>query len=772
MKKIDHLFKAEAASPLETAMLYDGRVGFVIPEYQRQYDWEEENIQRLYHDTLNGFQRLAASPNANAFTFLGTLILVEEKSKEPGFRGESVAIVDGQQRLTTLTLFACALTEALRRQFRQTEFPSGIKTRTKEWLCEEVKERLFCLYACAVGLQQVTPRKTFPFPRIVRKEDSRGRSILDSEYRSPIGRFLNGFATYFDSEKEAFLPPALGGGTDAAKLASNFRLVRELVIGLNEPDWYEDTECEQFDIEWTRRGHCRRLFERLTDFVRADNERDQAIDSIVKHEEMHDLVRTLLFSAYFCNCIVLTRVTTEDESTAFDIFDALNTTGQPLTALETLKPRVINFEETKKGYGGSDSETAFETINQYVDQRFSETVKKQLETKDLIVNFALYLEGRKLSKDLAAQRNFLRRSFDSAARASEESARKYTQSLAELSQFRRYYWERGGIEELGRFHRSEKVDEVQVLASLISGMKTSLALPILARYWTPDLKHEGEEHFIVALRAVVAFLILRRAATGGTAGIDSDFRAIMAPSQGRGASRKFSLCAGAELRKPALSTENLKRALKSLLEYKLKLLTRDSWVRKVTANPLYEQSRELARFMILAAANQATPSKDLPGTWTRADFKPSPNTNDFLNYKTWQGRHYATVEHIAPSVMPKHGWNKGLYNDNILRHSLGNLILLPAKENSVIGSSSWEKKKKFYEALTETSASEQKKKIEEATAAGIRMSQSTIELLESGVRLSLLDPLRDVESWNSNIVLRRGKNIAELCWDVVCKWLN
>ena len=574
------------------------------------------------------------------------------------------------------------------------------------------------------------------------------------------------------SDNVEFLPPTLGSGTDAKKLAGNFQLVRDLVMGLNDSDWYEDTECEQFDVKWATRRHCRKLFERLRDFIPAEDERNQAIDSIVKHEEIHDLLRTLLFSAYFCNCIVLTRVTTEDESTAFDIFDALNTTGQPLTALETLKPRVINFEEKRKGYSGSDSQTAFEGISQHVDQRFSETTKKQTETKDLVVTFALYLEGRKLPRDLAAQRNFLRRSYDGAARISKESARQYIRSLAQVAEFRRYYWDKNGIGELARFHRNKTVDEVQLLMSLISGMKTSLALPILSRYWRPDLKYEGERDFIAVLRAVVAFVVLRRAATGGTAGIDSDLRAVTAPRTGRGASRKFELCAGVGLRNAVLTNEDLKSALKNLLKHKLKRLTKETWVLQAAGNPLYEQSRELARFMILAAAHQAVRSKSMPGTWTKSGIKASPNTNDFLNYKTWRGEYYATVEHVAPSEVPKYGWSKELYADNVLRHSLGNLILLPAKENSAIGNSSWAKKKKFYQALTAISESDQKKRIDEAAAAGIQLSKSTVRILKSGVRLSLLDPLCDVDVWNSNVVSLRGKNIAALCWDLVWEWLN
>jgi hypothetical protein len=555
MKKVKDLFEALASSLLETAMLEDGRVGFVIPEYQRQYDWSETNISRLYYDTLNGFLRLSQSSDANAYTFLGTVILVREKTKEEEFSGVSLAVVDGQQRLTTLNLFVCALTELLRRLINETEFPASLESGVKKWLEDETTQRLYALYECSVGSQRVTPTSTFPFPRIVRRGDTRARSKSDSDYRSPVGRFFEGFADYFDSEKIEYVPPALGKGTDAEKLAQNYQFIRSLVGSLNEPEWYEDTECEQFDVSWVRYAQCRNLFERLTDFIKDEGERNKAIEDVIRHEELHPLVRTLLFASYFCNCVVLTRVSTDDEAAAFDIFDALNTTGEPLTALETLKPRVINFENGKGGYAGSISESAFSTISENIEQRFSDTKKKQDQTKDLIVTFALYLEGKKLSKDLAAQRNFLRQSYDGATRNSPDAARSLVDSLATTTLFRRYYWEPDGIEELSRFHGPSTVDEVQLLASLISDMNTSLALPILSRYWHPNIKQVGDAVFVEALRAVVAFLVLRRAATGGTAGIDSDFRAIMAPSAGRGASRKFGLCSGIDHANQLLSLE-------------------------------------------------------------------------------------------------------------------------------------------------------------------------------------------------------------------------
>ncbi len=771
MKKVEDLFKAQASSPSEIAMLYDGRIGFTIPEYQRQYDWSKENITRLYCDTLNGFQRLSTATDANAFTFLGTVILVEEENKEEDFSGESIAVVDGQQRLTTLTLFACALCEPLRESLSRM-VASNIEKKVAKWLYKEAQDRLFALYRCAIGSQNVSPTRTFPFPRIVRHGDTRAKSKTNSYYASPIGKFLEGFAEYFDSEETEYVPPALGRGTDADKLARNFQTIRAMINDLNNGEWYKDTECERFDIEWVRRSQFRNLFERLTDFIKEEGERNRTIEYLIEQAALHDLVRILMFSAYFCNCVVLTRVTTDDESAAFDIFDALNTTGEPLTALETLKPRVINFEKRKTGYQGSASEIAFETIHENIDERFSETSRKQAETKDLIVTFALYIEGKKLAKDLAAQRNFLRKSYDDAAKKSAESARQFIHALADTARFRRFYWESKGIEELARFHSTESVDTVQLLASFISDMNTSLALPILSRYWSPHLKQSGEAQFFQALKAVAAFLVIRRAATGGTAGIDGDFRSIMAPKKGLGATRKFGLCAGVEHQNDLLPPDALKKAMQTLLKHKLKTLDKESWVQKVVANPLGQQSKKLVRFMILSAAHQALPSTDDPGTWSKSGVKASVHDRNFLDYRTWSGDLYATVEHVAPETEPKRGWSRDLYKDNILRHSLGNLILLPAKENASIGSDSWAKKKKFYLAITETSVGEQSKRISEAKAAGISFSKGTEKMLQDGSRLSLLDPVRDVDEWNREIVLRRSNNIAELCWDIVWPWLN
>jgi hypothetical protein len=770
MKKIKDLFEAEASSPTETAMLYNGAVGFRIPDYQREYDWSEDNIKRLIYDCLNGFHRLATSPNADAFTFLGTLILVEEKTKEEDFAGTSVAIVDGQQRLTTLTLLACALYESLHRgiaKLGDAELDEGVR----RWLESEVEDRLAELLECAVGLQKIKGRKTFPYPRIVRSMDERGRSAQTSEYRSPLGKFLESFGDFASEEADEFVPPKLGQKPDAIKLGANFKLIRELVAKINDADWYEDTECEQVSLDWIVRSGYKGLFDRLDDFYHDDGERNRALDALIKNPKAHDIVRSLLFAAYFSRCVVLTRVTTSDESAAFDIFDALNTTGEPLTALETLKPRVIAYENAQGGYSGSASDTAFMRLREHIDDQFEETSKKQSETKDLVVSFALYIEGSKQPEHLAAQRNFLRTRYDKAT-VSRQNAQRFVEALADLAEFRRYYWTPSGIEELGHFHPLSDVGQVQLLMSFVRDMKTKLALPILARYWNPDLKNAGSADFLAALKAVTAFLVLRRAASGGTGGIDSDFRGVMAPSTGPGSSKKFGLSAGVDAAAPPLPIDDLKKAFRKLLSAsKQKVTDKDKWVGQVIDNPLYQQSRELVRFILLAAAHQALPDAANPGCWKKEGVKLNAQ-NSFLNYETWQGELYESVEHVAPESEQKTGWDEDIYKNTILRHSLGNLVLLPKKENGAIGNNAWTQKRIFYRALTEPTAEKQHERVEEAAASGVRFSNYTKELLQSGQRLPLLDPLRDVEKWDRSIIEARGRNTASLAWDYFWPWLN
>lgn len=772
MKRVDELFEAVASTPLELALLHNDAMGFLIPEYQREYDWSTTNINRLYNDILNGFCRVPFSNDASVYTFLGSIILVRQGSAEKEFTGVSLEVIDGQQRLTTLTFIACAICELLRKYQFNTDF-STTKRQTKEWLHDEIQHWLASMHTCAVGSQRVGPRKTYPFSRIIRDGDIRGTDYHNAEYQSSIGRLLYGFSIYFESEELAFELPELGDTEADKKIESNYKEIRRILGRINDIEWYEDTECEIFDINWISRAQCPQLFHRLGSHFPSEDKQNQTLSELQHREEIHDITRLIMFASYFCNCITLTRVITEDESSAFDIFDALNTTGQPLTALETLKPRIIRYEREHGEFSGSSSDIAFDEVVNNIDVICGNrgTSKKQSETKELVVSFALYLCGEKISKDLAQQRLFLRNKFKIASESSKDSRQSvdnFLDSLRVMSKFRRYYWTTSELDKVNLFHGQDTVDDVKLLSKFIIDIGSSLTLPVLSRYWSTNLATHGDGDFLTVLRSLVAFIVLWRGAMGGTSGIDSEFRKIMSESD-KGYS--IGLCKGIGGNNVLIKPHALQEKLREMLTRKIDDLEKNSWVNKVCANPLYQHSRVLVRFMILAAAHKAIPSVKEPGLLARGEHIPSEEQGNLLSYKTWMHERYSTVEHIAPQAN-NGNWLGELYKDEILRHSIGNLVLLPPSENSAIGLSDWDNKHLIYLALSESNPSVVKDRIEQAESVGFTFTKSIRSSLEKGSRLSLLDSLRDVGKWNEDIVIRRGQNISGLCWDVIRPWLG
>ena len=73
----------------------------------------------------------------------------------------------------------------------------------------------------------------------------------------------------------------------------------------------------------------------------------------------------MIFARYLNQNVAITVITAKNEDGAFDMFEALNTTGQPLTAFETFKPKVIEREELEK-YKESKSYPQMEKIEKYL----------------------------------------------------------------------------------------------------------------------------------------------------------------------------------------------------------------------------------------------------------------------------------------------------------------------------------------------------------------------------------------------------------------------
>ena len=687
MQKISELFDASAFDLSQLVGLENGSIGFRIPEYQRPYDWSESNIHRLMTDMFSGFERLSRTTNASAFTFLGTLIIVKDQKQEPRFRGKSFSIVDGQQRLTTLTLIACAMIERLR--FLKQNLPH-LPPHVAEWLDIEAEYISNDLANCVTGEQKVRAMVRHPFPRIVRVEDVRGESTREETLRSAIARFLTAFGKFIDSMETEFVMPYLGDTREAEKITKNFGMIKNYCKFLNDEHWHAENDCQFLSAKRFQFGGCKQLWEKTHDVLESDG--SSAISSIEKEPEAHGFFRTLMLASYFCNCVAVTTVITSDETAAFDIFDALNTTGEPLTALQTLKPQVIvaENESSDRKYVGSECEMAFNEIDKIMEKDYPETKQKQDETKDLIITFALYLEGRKISRELSSQRSELRQSFRNS-QSETDGPSKFMKALAGVVRYRSDYWVPGNNGRINSYHADPKeADQVKLLSGFISAMKTSLTLPILSRYWIDGKERANFDDYVGALRAVGAYLALRRAATGGTDGIDTSFRNVMEAGL---AGNKLGLCAGSTHENTILSLAELKKGLREKLNSsKVKFNTKEEWIEHVVDVPIYSHARPLARFLLFAATHDTATDPAAPGLLTRQGIVPSDD-RPYLTFDQWQSERYLTVEHVAPNSDKPEGWDKNIYTNARHRNTIGNLVLLPTEENSSIGNTTWSKKK-------------------------------------------------------------------------------
>ncbi len=94
------------ARSIEFLQLFNGQVQYVVPRWQRRYRWGQSDIERLVDDLLT-----VASQTSENMHYGGTLLTFTE----PGPAGvvKCIRVVDGQQRLTTVSILLACIAKKL-----------------------------------------------------------------------------------------------------------------------------------------------------------------------------------------------------------------------------------------------------------------------------------------------------------------------------------------------------------------------------------------------------------------------------------------------------------------------------------------------------------------------------------------------------------------------------------------------------------------------------------------------------------------------------------
>lgn len=82
---------------------------YIVPDYQREYVWEQTHIEQLFSDLMDAF-----SADRKKDYFLGTIVTYS--------MGNHFELIDGQQRVTTFFILLCAL----RKLYKENNEPSAV----------------------------------------------------------------------------------------------------------------------------------------------------------------------------------------------------------------------------------------------------------------------------------------------------------------------------------------------------------------------------------------------------------------------------------------------------------------------------------------------------------------------------------------------------------------------------------------------------------------------------------------------------------------------
>ncbi len=80
---------------------------FSVPDFQREYVWEQEHVEKLLEDVLDEFYDEDSRQLQGPEYFLGSVVTCRD---DDGI----FQLIDGQQRMTTIYLVLCAAHDAIR----------------------------------------------------------------------------------------------------------------------------------------------------------------------------------------------------------------------------------------------------------------------------------------------------------------------------------------------------------------------------------------------------------------------------------------------------------------------------------------------------------------------------------------------------------------------------------------------------------------------------------------------------------------------------------
>ena len=105
--------------PVSSLLNGDNNLVYHIPRYQREYSWGRSHWENLFDDLLD---------NDTGY-FLGSIICINQS--DDSLSNQILELVDGQQRMTTLSLFLAASARSM--IFTSASFSAAFESASAFW---------------------------------------------------------------------------------------------------------------------------------------------------------------------------------------------------------------------------------------------------------------------------------------------------------------------------------------------------------------------------------------------------------------------------------------------------------------------------------------------------------------------------------------------------------------------------------------------------------------------------------------------------------------
>ena len=741
-----------------------------VPSYQRSFTWGDQDVDRFFESVAMGMRRIVEGHNGAVF--LGTVIALSSRDRDllaPDIDGalpsEICHVIDGQQRLTLLVATSVVLHDFIRYENLAQNNP---------WLGEQCEVRLRELSSM---FEAVPFNNGVRYPRMIRwGEDAWSED--GQQYRSPLSALCSGYGEFSrqDNAGGAYsrsFPPAVDNDVSRKAHAAFVRAerrVRNAVRKISEgnsqfpfPDVSELSGNESI----------------LREFFPKDS-RDSPMDTNFADAAVAKVARVAALANHILRNVQFVTLVTDNEEQALEIFQSLNTTGDPLTAVETFKPEVVRAEGLKKYDQPGSSKEHLDGV----EGLWMNVVKPENRHKlasDLVISFALAESGKRLSANFGVQREYLRNSY----RVLEEISGKrlFTRHLMYASEIARLWDKKKDVPLYGAplaDNNARAWEEACFCLDFLRDARHTIAQALITRFHeaasNPSRGGETLELFAVIKATAAFFALWRGCSKSRTAtGIDDRHRDLM----GQGIMMEADAAESDILpfaRRPPLnrrvpaggpiSADEVKRAFRHFLRKGESdgrgAGTKEEWVNHSVGVPLGANAKQVARFLLLTAAHDAVP-KGSDGMLKAGKSGVRP----LIRCGAWGDKDYKTVEHIVPRA---HKDRLRCTLDDL--HPLGNLTLLPADlNNDILGNREWPERKAIYTALSAEAQEERDHALE--SCGFLTEAQRGAVRNKSGYFPMTAAPAQCEDFTSRGHIEARGRNLAELAWQrLAVKWLG